>query len=116
MLLIFAAVWCASCRRFVSETLPDPRTQALGNQVHWVRVNIDREVSLARRFDVVATPTFVLLGSDGTLLGEARGVMTPQELVTFVEMASSNRAPSSPLQRRAIAAKPCVFRTWGTAR
>lgn len=101
MLLVFAAVWCSSCRRFVSETLPDPSTQALGEELHWVRVDVDRDVSLARRFNVVATPTFVLIGSDGTILGEARGVLSPGELVTFVEMASSDVAPSSPLLRLA---------------
>ena len=101
VLLVFAAVWCSSCRRFISETLPDPRTQALGESVHWVKVEVDREVSLARRFGVVATPTFVLVGSDGATLGEARGVLTPQELVTFVEMASSVTDPGSPLNRRA---------------
>ena len=109
VLLVFAAVWCSACRRFVSETLPDPRTQALGSQLHWVRVDVDREVSLARRFGVVATPTFVLLGSDGTILGEARGVLTPQELVTFVDMASSNLAPSSPLSRRAKDSTPLTL-------
>lgn len=95
VLVAFHAVWCVACRRFIEDTLPDPRVSVAREGVHWVLVEIDREVSLAREYDVRATPTFILLDSDGSVRARAMGVLDPEEFVAFLEGIEPDSPPPS---------------------
>lgn len=84
IVLSFGAAWCGTCREFKRTTLPDESVQALGNRFHWVYVDIERNVSLAREFNVRSTPQIVVLQADGRQLGTAIGALLPGELVRFL--------------------------------
>jgi thiol-disulfide isomerase/thioredoxin len=63
--LAFGAVWCPVCRQMEKRTLLEPPMQALADDFVWVFVDIDRNVTLAREWDVEATPTIYLLDPAG---------------------------------------------------
>ena len=73
--LEFFAVWCPVCRRMDSVTLLDPAVQEFADDFVWVKIDIDRNLSLAREWQVEATPTIFLLDEEGlpqsTIVGGA---------------------------------------------
>ena len=85
ILLIFAAEWCSSCRRFKSDTLPASEVQAFADRFYWVRIDIDRNLSLARSRDVKGTPRFDLIDPDGITRVQVSGVLTPEEFTAQLE-------------------------------
>ena len=87
IVLTFGAAWCGTCRQFKRRTLPSESVQALADSFHWVYVEIERNVSMAREFNVRSTPQMVVIKADGTHLGTALGALLPRELVRFLSKA-----------------------------
>ena len=89
VLVAYFAAWCGSCRRFRSNTLPASEVQSLAGRFHWVMVDIDRNVTLARTRNVLATPRFDLIDSRGVTRTQISGVLPPDEfsghLLGFLE-------------------------------
>ena len=73
--VVFGAVWCPACRRFQERTITAAEVRELGPSFHWVYVDIDRDVSLARDHEVAAVPCTVILRADGTRLAAAPGAL-----------------------------------------
>ena len=85
IVVVFGAVWCQPCRVFEERTLRAPEVRRLAPDFHWVRVDIDTNVSLTREYDVNATPTTVILRPDGTKLTAVAGAFDPSEFRAFLE-------------------------------
>lgn len=79
LVLAFEAVWCPNCLKMKRTTLPAPQVTALSESFHWVKIDIDRNVSLARSYNVNAVPQLLLLDSDGTVRDRIVGVIGPTE-------------------------------------
>lgn len=75
----FFAEWCGACRRFRSETLPDRGVLSLRDRFEWVRIDLDRNLAVARSYDVKATPEFCLMDASGTVRARIRGALGPEE-------------------------------------
>ncbi len=99
----FYADWCGPCRQMA------PIVEQLRHDGIPVRkVNIDHEPELARRFQVQAVPTFVLLVG-GRIHGRIVGATSAEELRRLVESGSSPWAVSqktTPGSRPRSAAEP----------
>jgi thioredoxin-related protein len=91
---IFGAVWCQPCRVFDERTLRAREVRRLSPNFHWVHVDIDRDVSLARDHDVQATPTTVVLRPDGTTLSAVAGALDPTTFCAFLASVRDSDAPS----------------------
>ena len=78
--LAFGAVWCPVCRRMEEVTLLEPQMQALADDFIWVKIDIDRKLTLAREWDVEATPTIFLLDSAGRSRRKIVGGASAEEL------------------------------------
>jgi len=96
VIAVFGAVWCPSCRRFEESTLPSPQVQALAGRFLWAEIDVDRQLSLARAYQVDATPTILILGTDGGVRRRLVGFRSPdvfeQELQALLE---SREGPES---------------------
>lgn len=102
VVVIFHAIWCASCGRFKRETLTAPEVLEIADRFHWVAVDIDRELSLARAHQVQAVPTTQVVLSSGKMAIRFSGYATGAELrsiLTRVEADARNPAPSDAAPR-----------------
>jgi thiol-disulfide isomerase/thioredoxin len=117
--LAFGAAWCPVCRRMEEKTLLEPPMQALADEFVWVMIDIDRNVTLARKWGVEATPTIFLLDSVGTARLRIVGGTGSEELAstlrTFLEdlgteVAAGEPVPAQAFQYTPLTAKPGGFR------
>ena len=83
--LAFGAAWCPVCRRMEEQTLLEPPMQALADAFVWVKVDIDRNVTLAREWGVEATPTIFLLDSSGNARLRIVGGAGAEELASMLQ-------------------------------
>ncbi|MCI0341719.1 MAG: DUF3187 family protein [Planctomycetales bacterium] len=100
VLVVWDAGWCPACREFRSGTVSAPEVQSFAESFHWVVVNIDRDLSLARSGGVKATPRVDLLDPDGITRVQISGVVSPAEfrrqLEAFLEdLRASPRADAT---------------------
>jgi len=78
--LAFGAVWCPVCRRMEEVTLLEPPMQVLADDFIWLKIDIDRKLSLAQEWGVAATPTIFLLDSAGNSRRKIVGGASSEEL------------------------------------
>ena len=76
------APWCGPCR-FVSPILDELAHQYAG-RLKVVKVNVDENQGLARRFDASTIPTIVVL-RDGTVVNRIVGAMPREQLEAQIE-------------------------------
>ena len=80
VLLEFWAKWCGYCR--VVEPVINDLASWRAGRLKVVRIDIDAEPGLAKRFMVKATPTFILF-KNGTQVGRLDGA--PKEKIQLVQ-------------------------------
>lgn len=81
VLVDFYADWCGSCQ-FQHEILKKLAAEAEGFKI--VKVDVDRDVELAQRFEVEALPTLLIV-KDGRVIGRHVGVATKQQLLAELD-------------------------------
>jgi thioredoxin 2 len=86
------ATWCGPCR-MVSPALEKVATDLAG-RIKLVKVDVDKSPKLARRFDVMAVPTLLVLDHEKILARQAGAAPAPV-LHKWIEDALA-AAPSSP--------------------
>ena len=67
----FYATWCNPCKKIASYL-----TKAAVNtvtKVKFLKVNVDKNASLAKNYQIKSLPTLVIFGSNGKLLGKKSG-------------------------------------------
>lgn len=77
VLVDFFATWCGPCKMLgpVLEQLANDR-----GEVEIVKIDVDENESLARRFGIMSVPTLILF-KDGKIVDQKTGFM-PKELLT----------------------------------
>ena len=117
--LAFGAAWCPVCRRMEEKTLLEPPMQAMAENFVWVMIDIDRNVTLARKWGVEATPTIFLLDSAGDARLRIVGGAGAEELASMLqeflddlgtEVAAGEPVPAQTFQFTALTVKPGGFR------
>ena len=79
VVLAFGAVWCPNCQKMERVTLQAPEVLALADRFHWVLIDIDRNLTVAREYDVIGTPTIFFLDSEGEIRRRILGAVPPAE-------------------------------------
>ena len=81
VLVDFFATWCGPCR-MMGATLEQAEAEL--KDVKIVKVDVDEDEDLARRFGVMSIPTIVLL-KDGTEVDSHIGLMSMEKLKAFID-------------------------------
>lgn len=85
ILVHFGADWCAPCKRMEREVLHNPSfLSSLNRQVVPVKVDVDEDRSLARKYGIESVPTDLFLSPDGRVLGVMNGFRTADDYLQRV--------------------------------
>ena len=79
LVVIFVAGWCSACALFERDTLPSPLITARADRFVWVRLDVERNVSLVRANEVRATPRIDLRGYDGATRVRISGALPAKQ-------------------------------------
>lgn len=82
VLVDFFATWCGPCK-MMAFTL-DEIDNEIGDMVKIVKVDVDDEPNLARRFGIMSIPT-LLLYNDGKLVEKHIGIWRKEDLVELIK-------------------------------
>jgi thiol-disulfide isomerase/thioredoxin len=80
----FETVWCGPCKSMDEWVYTADEVAAAAGAVVAVKVDGDERRDLAKRFDVAAYPTLVLVAPDGRVLKKAVGYQSVKETAAFL--------------------------------
>jgi hypothetical protein len=83
--VVFVAAWCELCGRLNSEVLPSPEITRFADDFHWVMIDIDRKLTVAREHNVEGVPKIVLLDPRGGRQVEIDGLIEAPALEARLE-------------------------------
>jgi len=85
VVIYFYAEWCAYCVRMEKETYADPKViDFLNNKAIAVKVDVDREREVARRYAVRGLPATYLLLPAGDSVGPLPGFIPPRSYLAML--------------------------------
>ena len=88
MLLHFYADWCFPCKRMEKDVLSRPAVvQVLSSRLILVKVNVDKNPDLAKRFGVSQYPADVIVDPNGDRILTSTGYQEADKYVTFARHA-----------------------------
>ena len=83
----FHTSWCVYCRKMAAEVFPDPKVGEYFNR-HFISIKIDAESEsgkpLARKYEVKAYPTLLIVDPAGEEVASAEGGMDAGQLLKWV--------------------------------
>lgn len=91
ILLYFTADWCGFCKQMERTTLADPAVRMQITMLAHVKVDLDQEGELAKRFGVEGIPAFLLVNERGEEISRSVGATPPLTFLNWLE-AGEKRA------------------------
>lgn len=85
MLLEFWSATCEPCKLLDQNVFPDERIGTAIRKLHPVRVDVDKQPDVARKYNVNGTPTLLLTDSYGTELFRYTGLLTADRMLQLFE-------------------------------
>ena len=78
VLVDFFATWCGPCKML------SPELEEIKDRVQIMKVDIDENLELCKRFGVMSVPTLIYFKKDGTYTMHI-GYMSSDEILTFIQ-------------------------------
>src|SRR5262245_47758467 len=85
MLVEFWATWCEACAAMDANVYSDGRVAAAMQKVIPVRIDIDREPGISRKYEIAGTPTLMLMDAYGNELFRFTGSLTVERVVQLLD-------------------------------
>jgi thioredoxin-like negative regulator of GroEL len=105
ILIDFGAEWCGFCKRLDRETFGEESVQRLlAEHFVAVKVDIDREPELAKKFAIEGVPTVIFLSSAGQELSRMGGFRGPAEFLPIARGALETSASFTKIREAAESA------------
>lgn len=76
----FFATWCGPCK-MLAPVMEEVEKEMI--DVKFLKIDVDQEENLARRFGVMSIPTIIVF-KDGNVKGQNVGFMTKDEIVDMI--------------------------------
>lgn len=90
--------WCGPCRQMLKDVFPQKKVGDFLNEL-FVVTKFDMEkgdgIDLAKKYEVRAFPTFMVLDKDGKMVDRHIGTMTPENLIGFCKNAAGDNSLSA---------------------
>lgn len=86
VLVDFWANWCGPCK--MMGPVVEQIAQDMGGSARVCKINIDEQPELARQYNVMSIPTFILF-KEGKEVNRKIGVMPKEELARLFEITSN---------------------------
>ncbi|WP_207654379.1 thioredoxin [Fastidiosipila sanguinis] len=83
VLVDFFATWCGPCK-IMAPILEQVEQTEIGQNFHFVKVDVDQSPDLSNRYDIMAVPTLAIF-KGGEILYKQAGVHQPQQLVKVLQ-------------------------------
>jgi thioredoxin-related protein len=91
LVVVFVAGWCSACATFERDTLPSPLVTAHASHFVWVKLDVERNISLVRANEVRATPRIDLRESDGNTRVRISGALPAKQFREQLDLFLSAR-------------------------
>jgi thiol-disulfide isomerase/thioredoxin len=102
VLIDFFTTWCGPCKMLDKQTWSNPEVQAaLQEKVIALKIDAEKEAELAKRYNIDAYPSMVILTPDGTLKDKYVGFMPPSAFLEHFTATLSGKT-SMDLAREAV--------------
>lgn len=79
----FFATWCGPCK-MLSPVMDEVESEI--TDVKFLKIDVDKEEELARRFSVMSIPTIIVF-KDGKIMSQHVGFMTKDEIIEMINSA-----------------------------
>jgi len=102
IMLFMEADWCTLCKKMKREVFPESEIlKAINNSFYLVRIDIESgdvvmfkgkewtKKELSQNLELYATPTFIFLESDQSVIGNKPGYMNQDEFLKLITFISS---------------------------
>lgn len=86
VLIDFFAEWCGPCK-VLGPVLKEVK-EALGDKIKIVKIDVDKNQSIAAKYQVRGVPTMILF-KEGKQLWRQSGVLQKQEIIEIINSHSS---------------------------
>ncbi len=95
--------WCGPCKILAKRIFPLKEVGDFFN-THFVNIKMDMEkgegIELAKRYEVLAFPTMLVLDSEGNLVHRIMGTRPPQQLIEQIKRAFSTETAYVPVKEK----------------
>lgn len=81
----FMATWCGPCKMLDREVLQKSDFKKYGSKLVLLRVDVDAQADVAKKYNITAMPTQMVLDSKGNVLGQTVGYGGPGAFYSWLE-------------------------------
>jgi thioredoxin-like negative regulator of GroEL len=85
MLIEFWAVWCPPCKVMDEQVYPNAAVKEAMSKVMPVRIDVDKQESVARQYDIASMPTLIVADSYGTELFRFTGNVSAETMTELLK-------------------------------